>query len=65
MYGDVNGDGKINGQDLIRLRKYLNGEDVVIFDGADVTGNGAVNGQDLVRLRKHLNGESVVLGPGA
>ena len=65
MYGDVNGNGKINGQDLIRLRKYLNGADVVIFDGADVTGNGAVNGQDLVRLRKHLNGESVVLGPGA
>ena len=65
MYGDVNGNGKINGQDLIRLRKYLNGEDVVIFDGADVTGNGAVNGQDLVRLRKYLNGESVVLGPGA
>ena len=26
--GDVNGDGKVNTMDLIRLMKYINGEDV-------------------------------------
>ena len=64
LYGDVNDDGKINGQDLVRLRKYLNGvEDTVIGPGADVNGDGKFNGQDLIRLRKHLNGEAVTLGP--
>ena len=63
-YGDVNGDGEITGKDLIRLRKYLNGEDVEISAGADVNGDGTVTGKDLIRLRKYLNGESVVLGPG-
>ncbi|MBQ1848428.1 MAG: dockerin type I repeat-containing protein, partial [Clostridia bacterium] len=65
MYGDVNDDGKINGQDLIRLRKHLNGENVVIGPGANVNGdaNNVVNGLDLIRLRKYLNGENVVLGP--
>ncbi len=64
-YGDVNDDGKLNGQDLIRLRKYLNGENVDIGPGANVNGDagGVINGQDLIRLRKYLNGENVVLGP--
>ena len=30
-YGDVNGDGKIDGKDLIRLRKYLLTEDASIL----------------------------------
>ncbi|MBR5093908.1 MAG: InlB B-repeat-containing protein [Oscillospiraceae bacterium] len=60
--GDVNGDGKVTGQDLIRLRKYLAGAAVVIDEAsADVTGDGVVNGKDLVRLRKYLAGENVVL----
>lgn len=29
--GDVNGDGKVNTADLIRLLKYLNGQDVKIY----------------------------------
>ena len=63
LYGDCNGDGEITGKDLIRLRKYLNGENVEIFPGADCSGDGEITGKDLIRLRKYLSGESVTLGP--
>ena len=65
LYGDCNGDGTVNGQDLVRLRKYLNGvPDTDLSEGADVTGDKNVNGQDLVRLRKYLSSEDPsILGP--
>jgi Dockerin type I repeat. len=60
--GDATGDGRVNGMDLIRLRKYLAGDNVTIdLSNADVTGDGRVNGMDLIRLRKYLAGDSVVL----
>ena len=60
--GDTTGDGKVNGLDLIRLRKHLAGDDVQIdLSNADVTGDGKVNGLDLIRLRKYLAGDNVVL----
>ena len=78
IYGDVNGDGKINGRDAIKLAKYLAAYDedkgessVAVSPGADVNGDGKINGRDLVKLRKYLanydesTGESSVkLGPG-
>ena len=78
IYGDVNGDGKINGRDVVKLAKYLaaynesTGESsVAVSPGADVNGDGKINGRDLVKLRKYLanydesTGESSVkLGPG-
>ena len=61
LYGDVNGDGVIDGKDVIRLRKYLAAFDdetgtstVEIGAGADCNGDGKVDGKDLVRLRKYL-----------
>ncbi len=63
-YGDCNGDGKVDGKDLIRLRKHLVGADVEIGPGADVNGDGTVNGKDLIRLRKYLLTEDAsLLGP--
>ena len=77
IYGDVTGDGIVDGRDLVRLRKYLanlneeTGESTAeIFAGADCTGDGVVDGRDLIRLRKYLanldeeTGESPIhLGP--
>ena len=60
--GDATGDGKVNGFDLIRIRKALAGETVEINESnADVTGDGKFNGFDLIRLRKYLAGEPVEL----
>ena len=76
ILGDVNDDGKVDGKDLVRLRKYVSNyneatgsSSIVISSAGDVTGDNIVNGKDLVRLRKYLanyneiTGEStVVLG---
>lgn len=76
-YGDINGDGAIDGLDVIRLKKYLanydyetESSDVEISAGADANGDGVIDGLDVIRLKKYLanydyeTGEStVVLGP--
>ena len=59
--GDANGDGAINGQDIIRIKKYLANYDyetgtssIEIASGADANGDGLISGQDIVRLKKYL-----------
>ena len=61
MYGDVNGDGIINGKDLIDLRRYIVSYDddtgtssVQVSAGADVNGDGVINGKDVILLRQYL-----------
>ena len=59
--GDVNGDGNINGKDVIFLRKYFADLDdstglssVEITAGADANSDGKVDGRDLILLRKYM-----------
>ena len=61
MRGDCNGDCKIDGKDLIRLRRHLVGIEVDLFAGADCSGDGEINGKDLIRLRKYLLTEDASL----
>ena len=73
MPGDINGDNKVDGRDVLRLMKYLAAEDnektgeliEINYDNADVDGNGNINEKDLLRLIRYLGGENVKLLPGA
>ena len=62
LYGDANGDGKVDIDDLTRLRKYIAESSTVIFPGADANGDGTVDIDDLTRLRRYFAEEAVVLG---
>ena len=62
LYGDANGDGKVDIDDLTRLRRYIAESSTVIFPGADVNGDGTVDIDDLTRLRRYVAEEAVVLG---
>ena len=59
--GDANGDGEVNAQDLIELRKYLANydydQDVAVYEiceSADFDKDGRLGLTDLVALRKYL-----------
>lgn len=71
--GDINGDSVIDGRDVLRLMKYLAGEEdpetgnpIEVFENnADVDGSGIIDEKDLLRLVRYLAGEDVKLLPGA
>lgn len=50
--GDINGDGKINGKDITRLRKIILGTEEDVLGAANINGDTRVNGKDITRLRK-------------
>jgi uncharacterized repeat protein (TIGR01451 family) len=60
LVADVNLDGQVNEQDLIRFIQHLTGENPLTGRGlqaADTNCDGSVNEQDLIRLIQHLTGE--------
>ena len=77
LWGDANGDGKIDSKDIILLKKYIanldptTGESSVSVEaGADANGDGKIDSKDIILLKKYIanldptTGESTVtLGP--
>ena len=56
-FGDVNTDGKINGKDVLALRKYIVSlDDNIDTDNADCNKDGKINGKDVLQLRKYIIG---------
>lgn len=67
LLGDVTGDGKVDGRDVTRLRRFLAGQDGVEINEANTVGIAApydkASGPDVTRLRRHLaDRENVKLG---
>lgn len=55
--GDINGDGKVNSLDVLKLQRYLLGLEKLTEAGkaaADLNGDGKVNAQDLLLLQKKV-----------
>ena len=63
VYGDANGDGRINNKDLALLMRKLNGWDVEISDAVvDVNADGRVDNKDYGLLMQYINGWDVEIG---
>ena len=59
IYGDVSGDGKINGVDSLLIKKHILGISKLSnsFNSAgDVNGDGKINGVDSLLVKKHILG---------
>lgn len=76
IYGDANGDGKVNSADIILIKKYVANFDkstgtstVEVSLGADANGDGKINSSDIILLKKYIanldsdGNSTVVLGP--
>lgn len=63
VVGDVNGDGKINSADLLRVRQHLLNINLLkneYFESSDINRDSKVNSADLLRIRQHLLGTNII-----
>ena len=63
IYGDNNGDGKINVVDLLRVQKYIlnsNNLSSVQLTASDTNRDGTVNVVDLLRIQKQILGSITI-----
>jgi hypothetical protein len=62
IYGDTNGDGKINAQDYVKIKNYIMGNSLgsVYKEAADADKNGKVNAQDYVKVKNYIMGNTTI-----
>ncbi len=65
IYGDVNGDGKVNINDALALTQHILGKTPGNFNqaNADINADGAADIKDMLILRKYFVGYITELGP--
>ena len=59
LYGDLNGDGKVNALDLLKVQKHILGINKLTgasLKAADPSKDGKVNALDLLKVQKHILG---------
>lgn len=63
IYGDANGDGKIDNSDRVKIRNHVLGTSSLsgaMVVAADVNKDGQVNNTDRVKVRNHVLGTSLI-----
>lgn len=63
MYGDIDGDEKVDTIDLANIKLYLAGAESGIGDGADCNDDEKVDTLDLAKMKLYLAGAEGKLGP--
>ena len=77
LYGDANGDGIVNGKDVLLLRRYMANYDydtgassIEVYPGGDANGDGVINGKDVLLMRRYMANydydtgmSTIILGP--
>ena len=58
LYGDVNGDGTIDANDMQRIYAHISGENPISISRGDVNGDGKVDANDMQRIYAHISGEN-------
>jgi len=59
IYGDVSGDGNVDGLDFIRIKKYMLSQITLNdanYNAADISKDGNVDGLDFIRIKKYMLG---------
>lgn len=63
IFGDVNGNGKINTNDFMMIKRHIYREtylEGIYYFAGDINGNGAINTNDFMMIKRHIYKQSFI-----